>query len=125
MAYVSQETKKKLAPKIKEVLKKYGVKGTISVRNHMSLVVTLRSGEIDFASSTSDGTPNHYQVNHYWIDDHWTGDAANFLKELVSAMKGPDYFDKSDVQRDYFFTSHYFDIDIGKWNKDYQYTPIN
>ena len=31
MAYISQDEKKKLAPAIKAVLKKYGVKGTIGI----------------------------------------------------------------------------------------------
>ena len=48
MAYVSQDRKKSLAPAIKAVLKKYNVKGTLSVRNHSSLVLTLKSGSIDF-----------------------------------------------------------------------------
>jgi len=42
MAYVSQADKKRLAPGIKAVLKKYDMKGTIAVRNHRTLVVKLR-----------------------------------------------------------------------------------
>ena len=37
MAYVSQEMKKELSVGIKKVLKKYGCKGNIGVKNHMSL----------------------------------------------------------------------------------------
>lgn len=48
MAYISQDDKKKLAPAIKEVLKKYGLKGSISIRHYSSLVVTIASGPIDF-----------------------------------------------------------------------------
>lgn len=48
MAYVSQELKAKLAPKIKEVLKKYKIKGSVSVRNHLALVVTIKESSIDF-----------------------------------------------------------------------------
>ena len=47
MAYVSQEDKKKLAVGIKKVLKKYNVKGTIGVHHHSTIVVRLRSGDLD------------------------------------------------------------------------------
>ena len=41
MAYMNQEKKKKLAPKIKEALKKHGMKGSLSVDNYSSLRLTL------------------------------------------------------------------------------------
>ena len=47
MAYVSQEMKKELKPAIKAVLKKYGMKGTIAVRDHMVLVCNLKKGKLD------------------------------------------------------------------------------
>jgi len=50
MAYVTQEMKKELAPGIKAVLKKYGMKGSISINNYSSLVVTLQQGPLDFTT---------------------------------------------------------------------------
>ena len=47
MAYMSQERKKELAPAIKSVLKKYNMKGSISVRHYSTLVVTIKSGALD------------------------------------------------------------------------------
>ena len=49
MAYISQQDKKDLAPAIKAVLKKYGMKGTISINHYSSLVVTIHSGILDFS----------------------------------------------------------------------------
>ena len=118
MAFMSQETKKKVAPEIQKVLAQYGVKGSISVDNHSSLVVTLKSGEIDFKADTVGST--HYQVNTYWIDDHYVGKARCFLNRLVKAMKGDIWFDKSDAMVDYFNTAYYIDINIGRWNKEYE-----
>jgi len=112
MAYVSQEMKKSLAPAIKAVLKKYNMKGSIAVRHHSSLVVNLKSGVIDFGTE-------HCQVNPFWIADRYEGVAKNFLLELISAMKGSDYFDHSDSQSDYFHCSHYFDVNVGQWDKPY------
>jgi len=82
----------------------------------MSLVVTIQSGSIEFDHSHGDG---YTQVNVYHIDSHYEGKAKNFLTELLAAMKGPDWFDKSDIMTDYFHVSHYCDINIGKWNKPY------
>ena len=112
MAYVSQQKKAQLAPAIKAVLAKYGMKATISVRHHSSLVVTIKSGVIDFGT-------NECSVNEYWIDAHYTGVARSFLTELLQAMKGPDYFCEDDSMTDYFHRSHYTDINIGKWDKPY------
>ena len=117
MAYVSQDDKAKLAPQIKKVLSKYGMKGSISIRHHMSLVVTLQSGAIDFKDySHGDG---YIQVNTYHIATQYQGKAKAFLTELLAAMKGPDYFNEDDAMTDYFHRSHYTDINVGKWNKPY------
>ena len=117
MAYVSQADKKALAPAIKKVLSKYGMKGSISIRNHSTLQVTLQSGAIDFKDySHGDG---YIQVNTYHIDSHYTGKAKAFLNELLAAMKGPNYFNNDDAMTDYFHRSHYTDINVGKWNKPY------
>jgi len=115
MAYVSQEMKKQLAPGIKAVLKKYKVKGSISVANHSSLVVTLKTGDVDFGDATR-------SVNTYWIDTHFSGTAAKFLNELKAALEGPDFFDHSDSMTDYFHRSHYIDIKLGKWDQPYTVT---
>ena len=48
MAYVSQAMKKELAPGIKAVLKKYRMKASISVNNHSTICVNIKSGPIDF-----------------------------------------------------------------------------
>ena len=118
MAYVSQNDKKDLAVGIKKVLKKYGMKGNIGVRNHMSLYVDVMSGPIDFGNYTHGD--KYIQVNTYWIDDHYDGIAKDFLNDLKSAMKGNKWYDNSNAQIDYFDTAYYIDINIGKWNKPYQ-----
>ena len=120
MAYVSQKDKAELAPEINKVLKKYGMKGSIAVRHHSTLVVNIRSGEIDFTGNFTHGD-RYIQVNEYWIDDHYADNpvAKDFLNELLAAMKGPKYFCEDDIQSDYFCRSHYTDINIGRWNKPY------
>ena len=48
MAYVSQELKAKLAPSIRAVCKKHGIKASVAVRNHSTLVLNVKQGSIDF-----------------------------------------------------------------------------
>lgn len=119
MAYVSQELKKKLAPGIKNVLKKYNMKGSIAVNNHSTLVVNLKSGAIDFEKD-SNSENYHYQINPYWCHEHFSGAAKSFLVELLAAMKPAEHwYDNSDAMIDYFDTAYYVDINVGQWNKEY------
>jgi len=133
MAYVSQEMKAKLAPAIKAICKKYGVKASIAVRHHSTLVLNISQGGIDFIDNynklnSAKSRPSHLpfqpatgsiDVNTYWYHEHFSGVAKTFLTEIVDAMKGPDFFDHSDIQSDYFHRSHYIDINIGRWDKPY------
>lgn len=114
MAYMSQEKKKALHPKIKAILKKYDMKGTLSIRHHSELVLTLKSGVLDFAGKF---------INEYWLEDNFGGKALSFLQEVIEAMNIGN-FDKSDVQSDYFHVGWYSNIDIGKWDKPYIKIPM-
>ena len=140
MAYVSQEKKKQLAPAIKAVLKKYGMKGSIAVRHNSSLVVNIKEGVLDLLGSAQRHNDDYalrrgqdaYQVGTYLqVNDSWceewareVGDEriADFYGELIAAMKGSDWFCEDDIQSDYFFRAHYIDINVGKCNKPYAYT---
>ncbi len=138
MAYVSQEMKAKLAPTIKAICKKYNIKASLAVRNHSTLVLNIKQGDIDFIENfiATDANVVHgrkmsedqiayirknrsLDVNPYWYHEHFTGRAKDFLAEVIPAMYGPDYFDHSDAQTDYFHCSHYIDVNIGKWNAPY------
>ena len=112
MAYVNQEKKAKIAANLKPILKKYGMKGSLSIHHHSSIVLTLRSGVIDFGNDRE-------QVNTYWINDHYTGVARDFLNEAVAALKSADWYDESNAQVDYFNTAYYVNINVGKWNQPY------
>lgn len=132
MAYMSQELKAKIAPNVKAILKKYKLKGSLSVNNHSSLVLTIREGAIDFAENFNTaaakrehpGQPinrakGHIDVNTYHYQSQYSGKALKCLEEVMSAMKGDTWFDKSDSMIDYFHVAYYLNINIGKWNKDY------
>lgn len=131
MAYVSQADKAELVPAIKAVMKKYDMKCSISVRHHSTLVVTVKSGAIDFSEhleSAKAWANDYIEVNTYWINDHYKGIIRNFLLELKDAMEGPGFYNNDDVMTDYFNRSHYVDINIGQWGKPYVHvkdTKIN
>ncbi len=134
MAYMNQERKAKITQALKPVLAKYKVKGSLSVRNHMTIVLTLKSGAIDFIANSNrvcgndfyqvargfkPNTNGYDQVNPYHFQNHYDGIAKDFLTEALAALKSADYYDRSDAMTDYFDTAYYFDINIGKWDKDY------
>lgn len=125
MAYVSQKLKSEIAPVVKAVLKKYGAKGTLSVRNHSALVLTITSGKIDFIANAkandSHFRDNYIDVNPYHYGSHFTGKALQFLKEVLAALNKGNW-DKSEPQIDYFNRGWYVDVNIGKWNKPYVVT---
>lgn len=131
MAYMNQEKKAKIAPNVKSVLKKYGVKGTLSVCNRVTLVMTVTQGPIDFIANFNEVNADKIvnkvcgkavdslNVNPYWYHEHFSGKALSFLKELLPAMNAGNH-DNSDVQTDYFDVGWYVDVNIGRWNKPYR-----
>lgn len=132
MAYISKETKAKLAPGIKAVLKKYGMKGTIATPRNTSLTINLREGDLDIignmintrnmnptAYDRIDEAPTYLQVHQYHIDQNYSGEVAEFLTELFAAMRGDVWYDNSDIQTDYFDTAYYLNVNVGKWDKPY------
>lgn len=119
MAYITQEMKKELAPGIKKVLNKYGMKATLGVRHHSTLVVRIKKGKLDLAKDSADGTL-HYQVNPYWTDRHFSGKSKAFFGELIAAMKGDKWYDNSDIMTDYFDTAYYIDIQAGDYAVPYE-----
>lgn len=123
MAYMSQENKKALAPAIKAILQKHGLKGSLGVRNHSTLVLKITSGTIDFAADYQGQRPTSDEgfaarVNHYYISTGWTGKAAEALTELAQAMMVGNH-DRSDSMTDYFDVGWYVDLSVGEWNKPY------
>ncbi len=140
MAYMNQERKTVIAAKLKPILKKYGVKGTLAVRNHSTIVLNIKSGPIDFIENfiQTDADKNcgpggkmsadqvdyirknqSVDVNPYWFQEHFSGRARQFLLETFAAMKGAGWYDNTDAQIDYFDTAYYVDVNIGRWNKPY------
>ncbi len=131
---MNQERKAKITKMLKPILAKYKVKGSLSVRNHSTIVLTLKSGAIDFIGNSNRVCGNDFyqvqrgfkpttsgydQVNPYWFQDHYDGKAKAFLTEAFKALKSADWYDESNAMIDYFNIAYYVDINIGKWDKPY------
>ena len=134
MAYMNQERKQKIAQTLKPILAKYKVKGSLRVRSHMTIVLTLKSGAIDFIGNSNrvcgndfyqvargfkPNTNGYDQVNPYHFQSHYDGVAKEFLTEALKALKSADWYDESDAMTDYFNTAYYVDVNIGNWDKPY------
>ena len=117
MAYFNQERKKEMAPAIKALLKKYGMKGSLAVRHHSTVVLNLKEGSIDFGGDS-------IQVNVYWIDKNYTGVARDFLTEAYAILMQGNH-NRSDIMTDYFDIGWYVDINVGRWDRPYVFTGVN
>lgn len=134
-AYFDQDMKKEMAPAIKKLMQKYGLDGGLSVRNNSTVVLNVRKGNIDFENdyntekvwngNKTNPWDGYLQVSKYNIDSTWKKDskAQKFLEEAYAILDKNNY-DRSDVQRDHFDVGHYTDINIGAWNKPYEYTGV-
>ena len=131
MAYMNQQKKQQIAPVVKKILAKYGVKGSLAVHNHMTLVLNIKSGSIDFIKNYNETVSERaggfrldspavesISVNPYWYHEHFSGVAKFFLTEIMVAMNAGNH-DNSDVQSDYFDIGWYIDINLGRWDKPY------
>ena len=131
---MNSEKKARILSILKPILKQYKVSGTLSVHNNSTIVLTLRSGSIDFiANSNRVCGKDHYQlsrgfrpntsgytdVNPYHYKDHYDGIARRFLTAAFDALKSADWHDSSNAQIDYFNTAYYVNIIVGRWDKPY------
>lgn len=139
MAYINQDMKKVISAKLKPVLAEYGLTGTLSINHHSSITLTLKKGPIDFyaekrafrardprslAEGISDQEDCPLSINPYSITETWSLHTSIVLKEILAALKGADWYDKSDMQSDYFNIAYYIYIEVGKYGVPYQLTSL-
>jgi hypothetical protein len=134
MAYITQERKSQIAIHVKEVCKRFGVKASLSISNHSTLNCTIKSADIDFFANNqrvslhrrphevrSVPSRAEMQLSKYHLESAFDGTALQFLEELFTVMNSGNH-DNSDVQTDYFDVGWYTYVNIGKWDKPFEYT---
>ncbi len=108
------------------------------VKDGGRMSVSIMAGDIDFSDINDDvpRTKRYWErwgnskpvfdgrldINQYHLDGY-NPKYTPLFEKIVSIMKGEDWFDHSDSQTDYFHTAYYIDLNIGKWNKPYEYKP--
>lgn len=135
MAYVSKEDMQKKRQKFKVLNAKYGIKATLSGTNTSSFTLNISEGKLDFIQNLIDTTgttdeetiaelkkDQHIQINHYWYHERYSGKCKEYLDEAMKILK-EDHYDYSDAMTDYFNCAWYMHINVGKWNKPYNYIP--
>lgn len=140
MAHMNQERKQKIAPLVKRVLAKYGIKGTLSVRDHSTLTLNISTGRINFCQNWfdayntqpswqrvgygPDSVPTCIDVNVHHVDRDFTDRAKQCLNDLMAVMNMGNW-NNSDIQTDYFDVGWWITIQIGKWNKPYVFEKVS
>ena len=138
MAYISTDEVKAVRVALKERFKNK-LKFSVRRENYSSLNVSITSGEINFF----DGSLNrkdkyhpdavghvfdgHEQINEYYPE--YYGKHEMLIAEIINIMKtapanikgGRAWYDNSDAMIDYFDTAYYTHLNIGKWDKPYEY----
>ena len=116
MAYISQEEKREIAPTVKGILAEYGLKGTLGIRHHSTLVLKIKNAAAMFAPYFRDDYDRKWglNVNVYWFDKHYADNPTivEMLTRVHDALRGKNYYNNDDIQTDYFDRKHYIDIRV-------------
>ena len=134
MAYVDKSKKAKIKAALDVALKGTGVKCTLAVRHHSTIVCTIKKGPVDFVANYITSCQKlcgekvradyetgitRIEVNPYHYKREFDGKALEVVSKIFGALN-TDNFDHSDSQSDYFHVGHYVDLNIGKYDKPYQ-----
>ena len=138
MAYISTDEVKAVRVALKERFKNK-LKFSVRREHYSSLNVSIISGEINFFDGSLDRkdswnkeAPSHKfdgyeQINEYYPENY--GKHSELFKNIVEIMKtapanvkgGRAWYDNSDAMTDYFDTAYYTHINVGKWDKPYEF----
>ena len=139
MAYISTDEVKAVRVALKERFKNK-LKFSVRREHYSSLNVSIVSGEINFFDGSLDRKDKyhpdavghvfdgHEQINEYYPE--YYGKHEMLIAEIINIMKtapanvkgGRAWYDNSDAMIDYFDTAYYTHLNIGKWNKPYEFT---
>lgn len=134
MAYMSQESKKLIAARLKTVMPK-DWKYSLKVRNHSEIVLTVRQAPVDLIAMLNEKNKeeaarkgndfyhisgNHCQLNQHYLENAFSDEAVlAILQRAKAVLYSADYFDDSDSQTDYFNCAYYVSMQVGEWNKPF------
>lgn len=110
MAYIDQQTKKRIADALRIYMRGKGLKYTVRIENSSKLRVTIREGRLSL---------------HDAIIRHSCGDFDPESNAIINGMirlikRVGQWYDRSDSATDYFDTAFYLQINIGDIDKPYR-----
>jgi predicted proteasome-type protease len=132
MPYIKQDLKKEKLEKIKPILKKYGLKGTMAIKYHTTLELNISAGPIDFLNNYNENlTKNFSHLQRIRLADkylsarndalnekYFSGKALEAIKDLFAIIDEGN-FDNSDPVTDYYNVGWYSEINFGRYEKPY------
>jgi len=125
MAYITTDEVKAIRNELKE--KFPNLKFSVRKQHYSSVHVSIKQGDIDFSPLYLDGWKAGYlQLNEYHLRNY--GEFEPLFQKIVEIVKtapakvnGRVWYNKSDAMIDYFDTAYYFHVNIGEWDKPYEY----
>ena len=144
MAYITKEQVQEKNKKLKELNKKYGVKGIFSGSNSSSLTLTVHEGSLDFVKWYVDSLvkvkdwsmyinpqsleqtikdvekTRNFIVSKYNLSDYLASPCLDYLQDALEIML-EGYYNNSDIMSDYFDCAWHMTIQVGKWDKPYKF----
>jgi len=120
MAFMNQEKKKVIAAELKKVVPK-GWKWSLSVHNHTSITMTIKSAPIDLIGqhkNLADGVKGHVSLNEGWLDRAYEGELLDTMQNIAKALNTGNH-NRSDSQSDYFDVGFYTSLHLGRWDKPF------
>ena len=133
MAYI---TTKEVAAIRKELKETFGntFKFSVSRRDGgLAVKVAIMKGRTDFSDLWAGKSKTDYgygtaDINRFHITKENYGKHVKLFEKInkiiqtapAKAEGGRAWFDKSDSMTDYFHTAFYYDIQVGKWDREYE-----
>ena len=121
MAHMTQAKKATIKAELDKVVPK-SWKYSLAVRNHSTIVMTIKSAPVDLLSEYKNGKKishdGYLQLNEFYLKDAYTGDTLDLLQKFVDALN-LNNFDKSDIMSDYHHVGHYVNLHVGEWDKPF------
>lgn len=132
MAYMSQEKKQEINASLKKVMPK-SWNWSLSVSHHSTIVLTIQSAPVDLCTEWQENVnrrrmqendqclnrPSYVQVNPYYPENQFDESLPVIEAALACLYEG--HWDHSDSQTDYFHCAWYVNVNLGRWNKPFQY----
>lgn len=126
MAYVNAEMTQAVRKALKEKMPGWKIrvaKNAHSSAIHLTIDAAPTEIDLDLLFQDDDRRDLGYmEVNHYFIEQYTFHEhfqkIIGVMKEATASV-GQPFYDKSDIQTDYFNTAYYYYLRIGSYEKPY------